>query len=174
MRQKTRPLTLLMLLMLWLFPVLAPSLAQADEPVVRAVLFWSETCPHCHVVLNETLPPLQEKYGKQLQVLTVEVSSQAGYELWMLAIEALRIPTERLMVPMLVIGDRVLVGSQEIPNQLPGLIDKHLAAGGLNFPPIPGLEAWVGATPTPTASPSPTTAPTGAVVHFVRPAWALT
>ena len=179
MKQNTRLLRLLMPL---LFPVLALSTAQADEPVVRAVLFWSKTCPHCQVVLNETLPPLREKHGDQLQVLTVEVSDQAGYELWMLAIETLRIPTDRLQVPMLLIGDRVLVGSYDIPNELPGLIERHLAAGGVDYPPIPGLrstaseavEVWVGALPTvatqtalPTvATSAPATAPSDAVVHF--------
>lgn len=82
---------------------------------MRAVLFRAKTGPHCHVVLDEGLPPLQEEYSDQLQVLTVEVSNPEGYELWMLAIETLRIPPDRLAVPMLLIGDRVLVGSYDIP-----------------------------------------------------------
>ena len=127
MKQKTR-----LLLILLLLSILALTTAQAEEPVVRIVLFWSETCAHCHIVLNEILPPLQEEYGGQLDVLAVEVSDQAGYELWMMAIETLRIPTDRLAVPMLLVGDRVLVGSYDIPNELPGLIEEHLAAGGLD------------------------------------------
>jgi cytochrome c biogenesis protein CcdA/protein-disulfide isomerase len=142
-------------LMLSLFSVLALSTTQADEPVVRAMLFWSQTCPHCHVVLNETLPPLQEKYGDQLEVLTVEASDQAGYELWMLAIETLRIPDDRLGVPMLLVSDQVLVGSYDIPEQLPGLIEQYLAAGGVDYPSIPGLEAWLTPTPTPRPTPRP-------------------
>jgi cytochrome c biogenesis protein CcdA/thiol-disulfide isomerase/thioredoxin len=158
MKRKLRTLLLPLLLLL---PAL--STVQAEEPVVRAVLFWAETCPHCHVVLDETLPPLQARYGSQLEVLTVELTDQAGYELWILAIEALQIPNDRLAVPMLLIGDQVLVGSYEIPEQLPKLIDRHLAAGGLDYPPIPGLEAWVGtipeADPPPTPEPSATTPP---------------
>lgn len=76
-------LLLLSLLVAWLG--LLPPAAEAGEPVVRAVLFWSETCPHCHVILNETLPPLQEQYGHQLEVLTIEISDPAHYELWLAA-----------------------------------------------------------------------------------------
>lgn len=43
--------------------------AGTKAAVVRAVLFWTATCPHCHHVLNEVLPPLQQKYGSQLEVL---------------------------------------------------------------------------------------------------------
>ncbi len=152
-------------LFLILFLLVLPT-AHAEEPVVRAVLFWSESCSHCHVVLTETLPPLQAKYGNQLVILTVEVSDQAGYELWMSAIEALHLSTDRLAVPMLIIDNRALVGSKEISSQLPGLIEKHLAAGGLGYPPIPGLDAWPNAATTPTATPSPKTAPEKATVHF--------
>jgi thiol-disulfide isomerase/thioredoxin len=157
-----------LLLLPLLLLILALPTARAEESVVRAVLFWSQTCPHCHVVLTETLPPLQEKYGDQLQVLAVELSDPAGYELWILAIETLRIPADRLAVPMLIIGDRVLVGSYDIPQQLPGLIENHLAAGGLDYPPIPGLEAWLDTVPTPTSPPpTPTSEPTAeTVVHF--------
>lgn len=166
MKRKLNLLLLPLLLLLLALPA-----AHAEEPVVRAVLFWARTCPHCHVVLTETLPPLQEKYGGQLQVLAVEVSDPAGYELWMVAIEALHIPTDWLAVPMLLIGDQVLVGSYDIPNQLPGLIERYLAAGGLDYPPIPGLEAWLNALPTPTIPPTvaartPTTMPDDAIVHF--------
>jgi cytochrome c biogenesis protein CcdA len=170
-KQMMRSLLLPLVLLLMALPG-----ARADEPVVRAVLFWSKSCPHCQIVVNETLPPLQDKYGEQLQVLTVEVSGQAGHELWMQAIDALRIPNERLGVPMLAIGDRVLVGSGEIPTELPGLIEQHLAGGGVQYPLIPGLEAWLDtpstvaaptAIPTPAApAPATLTAPEGAVVRF--------
>ena len=134
--------------------------AQADGPVVRVVLFWSETCPHCHVVLNETLPPLQEQYGDQLEVYTVNVSEPAHYELFLEAIETFQLPPERRAVPMLIIGDTVLIGSREIPDRLPSLIKQHLAAGGVDYPAIPGLAAGPTPTPTPPAGPPPRPTPT--------------
>ncbi len=47
-------------------------------------------------------------------------------------------------VPALVIGDQVLVGGDEIPAKLEGLIDRYLAQGGVDYtsvdsePPTPG------------------------------------
>ncbi len=134
--------------------------ALADEPVVRAVLFWSEDCPHCHEVMEKHLPPLEEKYGDQLDVQTVELSDPENYEMWVAALEAFQVPPERQGVPMLFIGDAVLVGSREIPEKLPGLIEQHLAAGGVGYPAIPGLGDLLDTTPTPAAAGGPTPRPT--------------
>lgn len=100
--------------------LLAPTPAvRADEPVVRAVFFWSSSCPHCHEVLEQHLPPLEEQYGDQLDIQTIEIVGPERYELWLAAVEALEVPPERRGVPMLFIGSTVLVGSREIPEQLP-------------------------------------------------------
>ncbi|MCA9971053.1 MAG: hypothetical protein KC425_12595, partial [Anaerolineales bacterium] len=45
------------------------------QPIVQAVLFYSPTCPHCHQVITQDLPPIQEKYGAQLQILGVDTST---------------------------------------------------------------------------------------------------
>ncbi len=160
MTQKTRWLLVPLLLLSLALPT-----AHAEETVVRAVLFYSETCPHCQAVLNETLPPLQDKYGDQLEVLAIEVTDGVGYELWMTAMEALHVPIDNTGVPMLFIGDRVLVSS-EIQNMLPGLIEGHLAAGGVDYPAIPGLDAQMGPSLTSTALPPTPTITLGPVVHF--------
>jgi len=77
--------------------------------------------------------------------------------LYQAAIQRFDIPPERLGVPTLIVGDMVLVGSLEIPDQFPGLIEKHLAQGGVDWPDIPGLaEALAAAQPTPAATPAPT------------------
>ncbi|MBZ0308787.1 MAG: DsbA family protein, partial [Anaerolineae bacterium] len=62
---------------LFIFPYTVT--AQADA-VVYAVLFYSPTCPHCHQVIENDLPPLQEKYGDQLQILFINVTVQGGRE----------------------------------------------------------------------------------------------
>ena len=156
---------LLALLMLAGLSSLSPTV-QADEPVVRGMLFWAESCPHCHVVIAEILPPLQERYGSQLDIRTVELSDPSRYELWLAAIEALQTPPERAGVPMLLIGDSVLVGSGEISENLPGLIEEYLAAGGVDYPSIPGLETGLALTPVPPISPIPTSTPTVKVCHM--------
>lgn len=114
--------------------------ANASSPVVQAVLFYSPTCSHCHKVITEDLPPLTEKYGDQLQILGVDVTVEAGQNLYQAAIQRFNIPDDRLGVPTLVVGETVLVGSMEIPEQFPGLIEQGLAAGGIGWPDIPGLK----------------------------------
>ncbi len=111
----------------------------AGQPVVRAVLFYSPTCPHCHQVMTETLPPLQRAYGSRLQIMTVDVTTDVGGSLYDAALTAYRIPDERHGVPAMYVGDQVLVGSIEIPTQFPSLVATLLAQGGSDWPAIPGL-----------------------------------
>ena len=124
----------------------------AAGPVVHAVLFYSPTCPHCHTVMTEVLPPLQERYGNQLSILNVDVSQAQGSALYAEAIRAFAIPDDRQGVPTLIVGQTVLVGGAEIPQQLPALIDQGLAAGGVDWPVIVGLQDLVQAQ---SASPAP-------------------
>jgi uncharacterized membrane protein/glutaredoxin len=135
-------------------------LAQGETPpVVRGVLFYSPTCPHCHDVMDDVLPPLRSQYGAQLEILEINVSEATGSQLYQAAIAALGIPDDRLGVPTLIIGGQALVGSREIPESLPGLVGQHLAAGGVDWPDIPGLPALLEAaqmTTTATAAPTPT------------------
>ncbi len=116
--------------------------------IVRAVLFWSATCPHCHQVINNVLPPLQQKYGARLDIQMFELSDPAALELFEATLDALHVPPDQWGVPFLIVGDEVLVGSLEIPERLPSLIEKHLAEGGIGWPSIPGLEKFVGTPPT--------------------------
>jgi hypothetical protein len=56
------------------------------------------------------------------------------------------------------VGDSYLVGSQDIPEKFPGLIQAGLSRGGVNWPDIPGLADIIPATPvvtTPAVIPSP-------------------
>jgi uncharacterized membrane protein len=113
--------------------------AQSADPVVRAILFYSPSCPHCAMVIQEDLPPLFEKYGAQLEIIGVDVSNPEGSNLYHAAIARFQIPESRLGVPTLIIEDIVLVGSLEIPDQLPGLVEHYLSQGGVDWPDLPGL-----------------------------------
>ncbi len=134
------PHTRRVLLMLFLLTLLVlPGPLAADSPVVRAVLFWSESCPHCHYVIDEVLPPIQEGYGEQFQLKLLQVEHPANQLLYQRAVETYNIPPERYGVPCLIIGNRVLIGSQEIPDRLAAEIERWLAAGGVDYPALPGL-----------------------------------
>jgi uncharacterized membrane protein/thiol-disulfide isomerase/thioredoxin len=139
--------------------------AHAQESKVRVVLFYSPTCGHCHKVITEDLPPILDEYGgepninflppapeeeelgpglvhfegEKLEILYVNVQTSAGGGMYSEYLEIYQIPDNRLGVPALIIGENVLVGDQEIPAQLPNLIETHLEAGGLTWPDLPSI-----------------------------------
>jgi len=117
-----------------------PGAAIGSDPVVHAVLFWSRTCPHCHYVIEEVLPPIHQRYGSQFRLKMVESGQPGSVEAYRSAVQLFNVPPERQGVPALINGDHMLVGSREIPEQLPGLIERYLAAGGVSYPPLAGLD----------------------------------
>lgn len=134
--------------------ITAHAQGEGSQPVVHAVMFWQAGCPHCEETLAQTLPPLQETYGAQFELRLVEVVSvddiQALYEIG----AAYGLNKEDVGVPMLILGDDLLVGSDQVREQLPALIEEHLAQGGIDWPTNPALQAFLPATQasvTPTA-----------------------
>ncbi|MFO7679924.1 MAG: vitamin K epoxide reductase family protein [Chloroflexota bacterium] len=150
-----------------------PTRAQ-EEPTVQAVMFWMEGCGHCTWVKENVLPPLAEQYGDQWQLELIELSSAEDFERLFDLGAAIGVPREAIGVPILLIGDAVLIGSDQIPAELPGLIEQHLAAGGVGWPQAPGLELFLpelilaspeAAAPallSPETAPLPETAPAAA------------
>lgn len=137
----------------YLFPIIVacligaatPGTAGAQVSVVHAVLFYSPTCGHCEKVINEALPPIQQKYGQQLQITMVNVSTEQGSQLMLAAYNQKLIPSRS--VPTLVISGTALVGDVDIPAQLPGLIESGLAQGGVALPDLAGLDQFTAGAP---------------------------
>lgn len=117
-------------------------------PVVRVVLYWAEGCGHCHEVLDSILPPMQEKYGPQLETRLVEVVSMEDIASFFDVAEGYGFARGRAAVPFLLIGDRALMGVEQIERDLPGLIETYLAAGGVDWPDLGAGNA----TPEPAAT----------------------
>lgn len=134
---------LLSLALLVFFLSSLPVHAQTPAPVVRAVLFYSPTCPHCHYVINEVLPPLFEKYGDQLQIIGIDVTQPQGQQMFVETVALFGL--ERAGVPFLVVGDTYLLGSVDIPEKFPAMIEAYLAAGGVDWPNLPGLSEQLAA-----------------------------
>ncbi len=108
---RTHPIKLALLLValcgLFFLSLPGRTHAQASDPVVRAALFYSPTCPHCAQVVQQDLPPLFEQYGAQLEIIGVDISQPNGQALYMEAIDTFQIPQERLGVPTLIVDDVV-------------------------------------------------------------------
>lgn len=132
-----------------------PSQAQTDTPIVYAVLFYSPTCPHCHQLITEDLPPITEEFGENLEVVLINVRTPDGNQLSRAAYEKYQIPQDRWVVPMMVVDDRVLIGGAQIPAELPNITRDGIARGGIPLPDLPGLaEAYAAANPEAAANAS--------------------
>jgi uncharacterized membrane protein len=119
--------------------------AETSSSVVRAVLFASPTCAHCAYVKEEVLPPLVSRYGSQLQIAIVSTATPSGNELFLSA--CMKHGLLHQSVPLLIVGNTAMVGDKEIPERFSGLIEKHIAAGGVDWPNIPGLAAMLALNP---------------------------
>jgi cytochrome c biogenesis protein CcdA len=118
------------------------------EPVVRLVYFYRDDCPHCIVVIDEILEPLQKERGEALQIKMVQLRDPeepggidaAKYDMLIRAEEMLGVAAEERGFPTLVMGTEVLIGEDQIRQQLECMIDSCIASGGTAWPEIPGLE----------------------------------
>jgi uncharacterized membrane protein len=129
--------------------------AHAQSPVVRAVLFYSPSCPHCQEVIDVFLPEWDREYGSQLLIFGVNTYTEEGSALYSDYVEANQIPKEKQGVPMLVVGDQYMVGSGEIPSRFPGIIEEGLQSGGIDWPNVPGLAEAMDTAENPDSSTTP-------------------
>jgi len=149
---------ILALLILAISLISFPTLIQAQSPVVHAVLFYSPACPHCKEIIETLLPELDKQYGSQLQIFGVNTYTEEGSALYGSYVEVYEVPQEMQGVPTLVVGDQYLVGSAQIPAEFPVIIEEGLQAGGIDWPPIAGLqEALDGVTNPDNNDPPPVT-----------------
>jgi cytochrome c biogenesis protein CcdA len=128
------PRLLLLLLPVSVLLLITPafSFAQSEnEPVARVIIFYSPTCPHCYVVLHDHMPGIQARYGSQLETRLYNIAEPEG----LYAYQALHDQFPQLPggVPQAYIANHLLVGSAQIPEELPQLIDACLAQGGCDW-----------------------------------------
>lgn len=130
----------------------AGPVACGDGPEVHAVVFYRPHCGSCYVFMTEDLPPLLERYGEALQVAAVDIDQDAGRALYLAAVEHYGLQGGP-GVPTLLVGEVAMVGSRDIRERLPGLVDQYLAAGGVDWPDVPGLAEALATGPPPTEVP---------------------
>jgi uncharacterized membrane protein len=105
-----------------------------------AVLFFSPTCPHCHQLILEDLPPIRDQFGDKLTVFMVDVSTETGQMMAQSAYQYYSIPRENWVVPMMIVDEQVLIGGSEIPAKLPMIVRTGLANGGVPIPMFPLMQ----------------------------------
>lgn len=115
-----------------------------------AVLFFSPTCPHCHQLIIEDLPPIREQFGDNLVVFMVDVSTDNGQMMAQSAYEYYNIPRENWVVPMMIVDEQVLIGGAQIPTKLPIITSTGLENGGIPIPMFPlmqvAYDSWLSQT----------------------------
>jgi len=126
-------------LFLALFLLAAPLKGQEPDPVVHVVFFYSPTCQHCHEVINTFLMPLQDEYGSRLVILGFDTSQKWANDLFWEALRQYEVPEAQWAVPFMIVEETVLIGGFEIPDQLPAILEKGLAEGGIDLPNFPAL-----------------------------------
>jgi len=142
----------------------------AEQPVVRAMLFFSPTCGHCHKVINENMPVIFERFGGietvDIYYITAQTEAEKAFEEtngplmfmhsndqlevvyvnvgWEEGYEIFAATAEMYElgggVPQLIVGDHTLVGSVNIPELFPAIVAEGLAGSGIDWPPVPGLQ----------------------------------
>ena len=120
-----------------------------DGSIVRLVYFYAVDCSHCQTVQSEVLEPLQATFGERLEIRWLETSDPESYELLIRTEEHFDVAPEERGLPTLVVDGQVLVGEEQIREELTCLLECSFAAGGTTWPEIPGLEEAPEATPGP-------------------------
>ncbi len=145
-------------LVLWLA---AASPTRADG-VVHGFYFYSPDCPHCQAVADQVLPDLQARFGSRLELHKFDIRDSRNYQV-LLNLEA-RYGVKEPGLPEAFVGPDALVGEEAMRSGLGAAIEKHLAAGGVDYPTQD--------EPVVVPSPAPASTPTGApllnVAYFYK------
>ncbi len=131
--------------------LLLPGLASADEPVARFFVFQAQDCAHCQAVDEEVLSPLAAEYGDRVEIRTFDIGASENYEVMLRLERQYGVPG--LAIPQIFIGDHVLVGEEQIRDELGRTIEQCLDQGGCPFPsedmPVAAPQRTPGSTTDP-------------------------
>jgi len=103
----------------------------AVEPV-RLFFFYSEGCKSCREIKEEVLPGLQQKYGRSLEIRSLEISSISNFKL-LLNLERLAGRKIDKTPPLVFIGRDVLEGAGAIRERLDDLIETYQRQGEVDY-----------------------------------------
>ncbi len=111
-----------------------------DPSAVHGLYFYSTDCPHCMVVMDEVLLPLQDEFGTKLDIRLVEIDYADNYELLIKAEEHYAVKSEDRAIPTLIINSQVLIGESTIRSDIRAIVETGILNGGIDWPDIPGFD----------------------------------
>ena len=110
--------------------VVKPSKARpAKSKTVWIVMFSSSECPHCESA-KELVGLLKNKYPVRTKIFDIgREPDQAVFNNF----ETIHAP-EKFSVPLVLVGDSILMGENEISGRLEGIVRKLARSGGSRLP----------------------------------------
>jgi len=132
---------------------ISPSVQPVDQiefekGVVKGLLFWMENCPHCTSVRILTLPRLMQQFGYKLKIKQVELKTTGEVDILFLVGTKMGLDPNEIGVPFLIIGDKVLIGSNNIDQKASSLIETYLMKGGVGYPDLSELSEFLSGSTT--------------------------
>lgn len=103
--------------------------AKRSTPVVSIVFFYSRECDHCKAV-SRLLEGIRQKYRIRLKKFNID--TPRSYELFE-KLEAIH-AKDRFAVPLIMLGESILVGERDIAKRLESTIRALAKSGGAPFP----------------------------------------
>jgi len=140
------------LLSLFIRPVNAQNLAQtigsgpaiplpgSSDAKVQVLFFYSDTCSHCLAIIDDIVKPLQTEYPTDVNFRLLELGERTNYEALMTLETQLEVSTDSRELPVVIVGDRVLVGEAENESDLRNLVEAGISGEGIPLPSIEGLD----------------------------------
>ena len=125
----------LLLAAVWVLPV-----AAATNPVVQSVYLYTPDNPVCKQVTLEVLPNLRAKYGAQLELNLLDISSGKGAAVYQTLAQKYNLPAGSQSGPVVLVGDKALSGLDDIRAHYDELLAAGIQAGGVKLPDVNGLK----------------------------------
>ncbi len=94
------------------------------QPNITVRVFYSPTCKACHKVMQDVIPPIEEKYGSKVNWEYFDVTSEEGLRSFV-ALESKS--DRRLAYPTILVGENILIGVTEAADSLDTFIAAELA-----------------------------------------------
>ena len=124
-----------------------PDLSQVR---VQVLFFYSNSCSHCLNIIETIVNPLSGEYPGLVDFKLLELGDRTNYEALMAAENQLESSGSRDL-PVVVVGERVLIGEEENNNDLRNLVVSGVEGDPIYLPELEGvdIDQLVTSTPQP-------------------------
>ena len=108
----------------------------ATNGTAKVLIFYAEGCENCEYIMNRFIPSIKSKFGTNVEFRYLNVDSIENYK-FLVKLED-RLGDTGNEFPVVIVGQKVLGGKEEVINELEASIAGCIAAGGCNWPQLEG------------------------------------